>query len=160
MLLLNPDDHLRRQFDLGNKPAENIVKKNNNFVIPIPALGEAVHKIREKRPKSFQDDMSELDRLIRIGFLTINFIQNPTDTYCWAKKLSSMEDDDRNIISPMDALITATAITDPNSSTLYTMDNILLTNYNITDKINDWREERNMGSLSIQSFISITNNKK
>ena len=159
MMLLDPSDHLRRQFDIGSKAADKIVKKNNTFTVPMPALGEAIFKIREKRPESFLNNMGELDRLMNNGFINVGHIHS-SDAYVWAKKLTDMFDDSRDSIDPADALIAGAAIADADCSTLYTFDNKLLMNLTMLNSIEDWREERGMMSFRTSSIMDIINGRK
>ena len=159
MMLLDPNDNLRRIFNLGTKTAEKILRKNVSFVIPAPALGEAVMKVRDKRPDKFLDDMAELDRLLKTGLLNLSYIHNPTGVYYWAKRLSEMDNDDRDTISPMDALIAGTAIADPDSTTFYTVDS-LLTNSSMWDDVAEWRNDRGMRKISVSGIEDVIRTKK
>jgi len=158
-MLLDSSDKLRHQFDIGNKSAEKVVKKNNTFTVPMPVLGEAIFKIRDKRPDSFLENMGELDRLMKIGFIKVGYIHN-ADAYKWAKELSEMFDDSRDSIDLADALIAGSAITDPNCSTLYTVDDKLLTNYSMLEKIEEWRKDRGMMSFRTSSIMDVLNGRK
>ena len=86
MLLLDKDDMLRTHFDLKRKPADALVRKGHTFAIPMPAVGESIVKIKEKKPDSFMDIMQEFNRLLDKGFLTISYIRS-ADAYWWAKRL-------------------------------------------------------------------------
>ena len=77
MLLLNNKDPLRKQFGIGSKSADVIVKgKNHNFAIPMAAVGETIIKIRDKQHESFIPILKELDRLLEKGFFTVSYIRS------------------------------------------------------------------------------------
>lgn len=154
MLLLNKDDMLRHQLGLKSKPAEALVKKGSRFVIPMPAAGEALIKIREKHRDSFKEIMAEFDRLLDNEFFTISYVKDAT-TYEWARRLCSEKKDSRDWISPMDALITASAIVDEKCATLYTTDTTLLMDLDVLDDVNEWRLQRNIPKLKIRSVYDV-----
>ena len=142
MLFINRDDALRRHYNLGKKEAESCVAKNEKqFCIPMPALGEAVYKVHEKCGNHADDVLKELNRLIRNDFLTIRFINNPSKTFQIARQLSSEMNDDRDSISPMDALILATAITEQDCVALYTTYTKLILDTRVKDIISDSRDD-------------------
>ena len=142
MLFINPRDMLRRDYDLGTKPAESCVGKNERqFCVPMPALGEAVYKVHEKNGDDADDILKELNRLMKKEFLRIRFINNPSKTFQIARQLSSEMDDDRDSISPMDALILATAITEQDCVAFYTTDTKLISDTRVRDIISESRND-------------------
>ena len=142
MLFINQRDMLRRVYDLGIKPAESCVGRNEKqFCVPMPALGEAVYKVHEKCGDDAGDILRELNRLMKDGFLRVRFINNPSKTFQIARQLSSEMDDDRGSISPMDALILATAITEQDCVAFYTTDTRLIADTRVRDIISESRED-------------------
>ena len=83
----------------------------------------------------------ELNNLIRKDFLKIRFINNPSKTFQIARQLSSEMSDDRDSISPMDALILAAAITEQDCIKFYTTDRKLILDTHIMDVISGSRNE-------------------
>lgn len=72
LLFINRRDMLRPHYNLGNKPAESCIAKNEKqFCIPMPALGEVVYKVHEKCGNDADDILKELNRLIRKDFLNV-----------------------------------------------------------------------------------------
>lgn len=142
MLFINKNDTLRPHYNLGNKPAESCVARNEKqFCISMPALGEAIYKIHDKCGTNAEDALKELNRLIQKDFLRVRFINNPSKTFQIAKQLSSEMDDDRDSITPMDALILATAITEQDCIALYTTDTKLILDTRVKDIISESRED-------------------
>ena len=97
---------------------------------------------------------SELDRLVRNGFIKTTFLEPDERTFNLASKLMSIgRRDDRETVSAMDALITASSTVDPESSTLYTEDQNLLYNGRLREEIDDWRSRNGYPNMSIRSLL-------
>ena len=80
LLFINKKDALRPHYNLGNKPAEKCVAKNEKqFCIPMPALGEVVYKVYEKCGTDADNVLKELNNLIRKNFLKGNWSGPPPD---------------------------------------------------------------------------------
>ena len=156
MMFINDRDIFRNYYGMGKKRAENCMSKAlRPFTIPIPALGEAVYKIRDKSGEKWMDSLKELNRLIDLGFLNITYLQNSTELYKVAKELCRPVNDDRDRISPTDALIVAAATVDPDCSTLYTTDSVIITDTHLTEYITAWREDIDFPPLAITDLSSI-----
>lgn len=156
LLFINKDDMLRRHYNLGNKQAESCVAKSEKqFCIPMPALGEAVYKVHEKCRNDADDVLGELNRLIQKDFLTVRFINNPSKTFQIARQLSSEMNDDRDSISPMDALILATAITEQDCVALYTTDTKLILDTRVKDIISDSRDDLGFQPMRVCDIYDI-----
>ena len=150
MLFINQKDMLRRDYNLGTKPAERCVGSNEKqFCVPMPALGEAVYKVHEKFGDDADDILKELNRLMKKDFLRIRFINNPSKTFQIARQLSSEMDDDRDSISPMDALILATAITEQDCIAFYTTDTKLISDTRVHDIISESRDDLGFQGMRI-----------
>lgn len=118
-------DVLRIRNGLGSRKAESMVPRNHpEFRVPMPAVGEAICKIMEKnRPPDAMEAFSELDRLVRNGFIRTAHLDPDEQTFELAGKLVSVgHRDDREKVSAMDALITASSVVDPECSVMYTED--------------------------------------
>lgn len=156
MLFINQYDMLRLHYNLGRKSAEKCVAKNEKqFCIPMPALGEAVYKVHEKCKDDADNVLVELNRLMRSGFLRVRFINNPSKTFQIARQLSSEMDDDRDSISPMDALILATAITEQDCIAFYTTDTKLLLDTHVMDIIRNSRDDLGLQPMHVYDMDSI-----
>lgn len=142
LLFINRKDMLRPHYNSGNKPAESCVAKaEKQFCIPMPALGEVVYKVYDKCGADADEVLRELNNLIRKDFLKIRFINNPSKTFQIARQLSSEMSDDRDSISPMDALILAAAITEQDCIKFYTTDRKLILDTRVMDVISESRNE-------------------
>ena len=64
-------------------------------------------------------------------------------------------DDSRDQISPMDALITGSAIADERCNTLYTTDDTLLMDLQAIDEIDLYREQRGMTKFHVASIFDV-----
>ena len=102
-------------------------------------MGEAVMKIMDKRPSSFQAAMQEYERLVRSGFLSVSYIRDPSFTFSLSKGISKEREDPRDRISAADALILACAAADKDCSTFYTSDSKLLTDSFVSEAVDDMR---------------------
>ena len=156
MLFINKKDVLRLHYNLGNKSAESCVaKREKQFYVPMPALGEAVYKIHEKCRDDADDVLMELNRLIRKDFLVVRFINNSSKTFQIAKQLSSEMNDDRDTISPMDAFILATAITEQDCTAFYTTDMKLILDTRVKDIISESRDDLGFQHMNVYGIDNI-----
>ena len=121
----------------------------------MPAFGEAFCKIRDKAEDRIHDVREELDRLINANYIKIRYLRNGTDLFNIAAKLSKKNNDDRNNVSPMDALILASALTEPECTTFVTTDTTLLMNSDILELVEEWRSNNNMHELKIVDVNAI-----
>ena len=78
----------------------------------MPAFGEAICKIRDKSKGNAENAMLEMNRLMDVGFLAVRYLSNPYEIYGLARELSRSVNDQRDAVSPMDALILASATVD------------------------------------------------
>ncbi len=125
--------------------------------IPMFALSEAIHTIKEKRKEDGLEVVRELYRLIDKGELKVRYFTRDTalGAFDLAKELISIDGDERDYVSPMDALILATAASDPECSVLYTTDKTLLINAEIYNTIRTWRNDRGYESFRISDISEI-----
>ncbi len=158
LMFANKDDVLRKDMDVSKGSIESIIK-NGSFCVPMVALGESVHMIREKCSKECMDVLEELMRLLESGFLETRFISDPTATFTLARTISSDTVDDRDRISPMDALIVASAATDQTCTALYTSDSRLLSDANVSEVISKWRESQDYPYMTIRDVSDLFRSK-
>ena len=121
----------------------------------MPALGEAFHMIRTKCGERSKEVLEELIRLIDAGIVTIRYIRDAGDTFGFARDLSRECEDERDMISAMDALITAIAASDPDCRVLYTTDSKLLTDSHVSETLAAFREERRSPAMSIRDVSDL-----
>lgn len=161
MMFINRKDELRKDYGLKGRDAETCTNNSHrHFTIPIPALGEAVFKIREKNSDNWKESLDELDRLINIGFLDVVYLDKSTELYRVTRKLCRDVDDVRDMISPMDALIVAAATVNPDCGALYTSDRRILVDVYLNESVQEWRKEHGYPALRIAEISSILKNKK
>ena len=149
-------DELRIRKRLGSRKAESIVPRNHpEFRTPMPAVGEAMCKIMEKNcTAESMKAFSELDRLLRNGFLTTTYLRPDEQTFRLASRLMTIGNpDDRETISAMDAFTTASSAVDPECSTMYTEDQNLLYNGNLKKEIDEWRSQYGYPIMSVRSLL-------
>ena len=149
-------DILRNQYGIRlNNEIEKSLKKAHPFLmIPMPAVGEVFCKIRDKR-KDSQEAILEMNRLFDSKVVSPAYLKDGEEVFALAKEISKKMDDDRDQISPMDALIAAAATVDKNCVYLYTTDNTLMSDITILDTINEWRSERKYPQLKITEITNI-----
>ena len=156
MMFVNRDDSLRKDFDIGSKYAENCVRKNiRSLCVPMPAFGEAICKIRDKSKENAEDSMLEMNRLMDAGFLTVRYLSNPYEIYGLARELSKGVNDPRDAVSPMDALIIASATVDQDCRSFYTTDAKLFTECRVKDTVSEWRENLGFDTMAILQLSKI-----
>ncbi len=142
--------------DLGKRNAEAIVMRNHGrFGVPMPAFGESICKIRDKYKKNCNESFAEMDRLINHRFMEIKYLKNPVETFSIARKISSESSDSRNVISPMDSLIMASAIADPDCYSFYTADKKLTSDMKIKDIADQWRKSHGFRTMDIAGIFDI-----
>ena len=149
-------DDMRIRKGLGSRKAESMVPRNHpEFRTPMPAVGEAMYKIMEKNcTAETMEAFSELDRLLRNGFLKTMYLRQDEQTFRLASRLMTIRNpDDRETISAMDALITASSAVDPECSTMYTEDQNLLYNGRLRREIDEWRSQNGYPSMSMRSLL-------
>ena len=159
LMFSNHRDPLRKYYKIrGNKAEGSLIRNHPELKIPMPALGEVLCIIRDKCSDRSEDVIKEMNRLLDTGIVGTAYIHNANDLFSFANSITKETNDDRDQISPMDALIVATATTNPECSTLYTTDSVLLTNAGISDMIYDWRNNKNYDSLRIRDISEIIKN--
>ncbi len=155
MMFIDKKDQLRNE-KIGKKQIDTMLKSSAKHVaVPMPALGEAIHKVREKAKDRSREVFEELNHLLDNGIIEVRFIKNANDTFHIAQELSKNTTDDRDSISPMDALIAASAATDPQCKLFITNDSRLLLDGNVSETINNWREENGFIGLQIKDDSKI-----
>ena len=149
-------DRLRNHYNIRqNSGIEKSLKKTRPILmIPMPAIGEVFCKIREKS-KDSKGAILEMNRLFDDNIVSPAYLNDGEEIFALAKKISKIMDDDRDQISPMDALIAATAAVDKNCDYLYTTDNMLISNITILDVIKEWRSENGYSQLNITDITEI-----
>lgn len=145
MMFIDEKDKLRKKYNIERKSAEACTARNHGqLCISMPALGEVYFKQREKDSVRFDCSFNNLNRLIDKNFFDVRFIDEKGDTFGTAKEImdrSRSHKDERNVITPMDALILSMAIVDPHSSVFYTEDDKLFCNEDIFNIIDEYREK-------------------
>ena len=154
-MFIDKRDQLRNE-KIGRKPIEAMLKSSAKRVaVPMPALGEAIHKVREKAKDRSREVFEELNRLLDNGIIEVRFVRNANATFHIAQELSKDTMDDRDSISPMDALIAASAATDPQCKLFIPNDSRLLLDGNVSEILNNWRSENRLTGLQINDDSKI-----
>ena len=76
MMSVNKDDELRKKIGVGRGDIDSILG-NGSFCIPMVALGESLHMIRQKNPRDYEESLSESNRLLDKEFFETRFLKNP-----------------------------------------------------------------------------------
>lgn len=152
MMLINRNDGLRESLNLGPRSAEYIFRRNHpDFGVPMPAFGEAICKVREKGNRS-EELLIEMNRLMNASFVKPRYITDPDTVYRLARELCAEKKDGRDAISPMDGLILATAMADPECRFFYTSDTKLSYNSDVLNLVSDFRSEAGSPPLAIHQI--------
>ena len=120
----------------------------------MPAVGEAFCKIKDKCGERAVEVLEEINRLMD-KVITIRYIRDGQATFDIAKKISEYREDDRDRISPMDALIVAAATTDPDCNVFFTTDSTLLSDTKITEIISGYRDAEKYKPLCIRDIAEL-----
>lgn len=156
MLFVNKDDELRNNYGIGKKAASVAVCRNHHqLCVAMPALGEVFHMIRQKCGSNYMGPLKELNALLDSRFLETRYITNPGSVYSLAGRLVRETRDSRDSISAMDALVVATAATDPECTRLYTSDVALVSVSSVSDEVEGWREDQGYKKLAIRELSDI-----
>lgn len=158
LMFVNRKDILRRELGVNEGSIKSILK-GSSFCIPMAALGESIHMIREKNPKDYMPVINELMELLDAGFLNTRFMSDSDSTFMLARRISATTFDDRDRISPMDAFITASATTDQTCTALYTSDSKLLSDANVSRVISEWRESQSYPNMIIRDVSELFGNR-
>lgn len=153
-MFVNKNDSLRKVYDISKKPADVLFGKHK-FALPMPAMGELICKTREKQPDHYRDSLDEMCRLIDNEFLNARFLSNATDVYGMAKDLVREPRDSRDRISPMDALILATAVTDQDCESFYTTDSKLIYDARVHEIINEYRDSLGFKKMHVADISDL-----
>ena len=156
-MFIDQKDPLRYGYGIryNSKIESSLISRNRGTLcVPMPALGESICKVKDKCEGRESEIMTEHYRLLD-SVLHICYIRDAPDTFGLAKTLPKDVSDDRNRMSPMDALITATATVDPDYSVLYTTDSKLLSDARVSEIIDDWRSGRGYIPLSTRDVSDI-----
>ncbi len=121
----------------------------------MPAMGELLCKIREKRPGDYRDSVDELFKLIDSGFIDVRYISNADDVFGMAKAIVSKRCDPRDRISPMDALIIATAAANQDCEVFYSADSKLIADVDTHNIVNDCRKGLGFDSMRVNDISDI-----
>lgn len=151
MMFINKKDALRTANGIERKPIDKIIT-DRVFYVPLSAIGETFHKIGEKEddPEYRIEIYEEMQRLMTKNFLNIAHIRSGIDVFSNAKTIMEKNNgDDRDCISPMDALILAVAISDCECKSFYTTDQKLLFNYELKEFIKAERCARGLEDITI-----------
>lgn len=160
MMFINRRDSIRRATrTTAIRNVESLFGRSRpRFLVPVPALGETVQKVHDKhRCDGTEMDMyAELVRLMDGGFIEPRYLQHGRDVSRLFNRVMSVRiEDDRDRISPMDALITATAAVDPECGTMYTTDRDLMNNTILKNKVGRWRDENGYSPMQIDNIMDI-----
>lgn len=120
----------------------------------MPAIGEVFCKIRDKC-KDSQEAILEMNRLFDNNIVSPAYLNDGEEIFALAKEFSKIREDDRDQISPMDALIAAAATVDRRCTYLYTTDNVLISDITIYDSIKEWRTGKGYPQLTITDITDI-----
>ncbi len=150
-MFIDRKDSARKDMGVRGNDIEKSLKKHNQLAIPMPAFGETICKVMDKCGDDSEEVLSEMHRLIKRGVVIPCYIkpEDASDVFTIAKKLSTIICDDRDKISPMDALIAASATADTRCSTFYTMDSTLLSVSEASEIIDKYRDEKEHSRLEI-----------
>ena len=153
-MFVNKKDSLRKAYGIKGKPIESLFR-SQKFALPMPAMGEMLYKIREKQPNDYRDSIDVLFKLVDSGFIEVRFISNASEVYNLAKKIVEEKGDSRDQISPMDALILATAVADQNCETFYTADAKLITASQTHGLVEKFREELGYEPMDVSDISDL-----
>lgn len=149
-------DRRRIENHLGSKPAEGCVARNERHLhFPMAAFGEAICKVRDTCRDDIMQTMTEMNRLMDEGFFNVMYISNPSAVFRIAKDLSAGRKDGRDEISPMDALILASAVCEKDCDTFYTSDIKLLRDTNVQEIVCNERMDLGYEPLNIREVVEI-----
>ena len=161
LLLVNRTDSLRTELGIrSRKNGDALVRREHGrFVAPVPALGEVVQMLHLKCGRNDESEAhSELMRMMRSGFMEPRYIRDGENALMLARHLvADNGHDDRDNVSAMDALVTATAAVDPECDMLYTTDNELRRNERVLETVQDWRYGMGYRMMKIQTLDNILN---
>jgi hypothetical protein len=116
--------------------------KHEAYKITMPAIGEAFHKINEKRNAARKRDaFKTLEDLLNRGVIEVVGLGVSRDVFRYAREIMDECGDEypNSKVTPMDALITANAIVDCECVKLYTEDNTLTMNSKLHSIIDEAR---------------------
>ena len=149
-------DRLRNHYNIrSNNGIEKSLKRSRpTLMIPMPAIGEVFCKIKDKC-KDSQAVILEMNRLFDENIVSPAYLNDGEEIFTLAKEFSKTRDDDRDQISPMDALIAAAATVDKRCIYLYTTDNVLISDITIFDTIKEWRTTKGYPQLTITDITDI-----
>ena len=119
------------------------------------AFGEAICKVRDTCRDDIMQTMTEMNRLMDEGFFNVMYISNPSAVFRIAKDLSAGRKDGRDEISPMDALILASAVCEKDCDTFYTSDIKLLRDTNVQEIVCNERMDLGYEPLNIREVVEI-----
>ena len=149
-------DILRKRYSIRTGSIDSSLRKNRGaLVAPMAAFGEVICKIRDKNGGRSVETLVELNRLLDRCIIVPFYIKNGYDTFGVAKKMTERNPDERDNISPMDAFIIASAITEPRCRTLLTSDSTLTFNPRLSEIANDYREQHGYDPFSIRNVDEI-----
>ena len=142
---------MRKQHSIRTNKIESYLGRNHGIIgIPMAAFGEAICKVRDKRKDGSLEVFSELIRLLDAGVITPFYIKDGYNTYDVARKVAEPGWDARDNISPMDALIVASAIAEPSCTLLVTSDQTLTFNSKVSRIAREYREQRGYSPFKIK----------
>lgn len=155
-LLVDEKDSLRKDKNFRKRAPELLLRKNAvPLCVPMPAFGEAVCKIKDKCGDRGRDVFLELDRIMDNGTVVPRYLSDARAVFGLAKELSEDSQDDRDLISPMDAFIVAAAAADPECNLLVTSDTSLILDARLADAVASFREDRDFDTLQIKKYPAI-----
>ena len=149
-------DALRSRYGIRAGNIESSLRRNHErFMIPVAALGEVISKIRDKKRDRAPEALTEIIRLLDADVVAPLYIRNGYDTYNLAKEMSSSVRDGRDYISPMDALIIASAVTEPVCSAFVTSDKTLASDSKVFLIANEYREQYGYNQFKVKDIDEI-----
>lgn len=155
MMFINKKDVLRAEYGIERKPIDKLIT-DSVFRVPLSAIGETFHKIGDKvKDREHRMDIyRELQRLFDIGFLEVAHIDSGAEVFSRAATIMCKNNgDDRDSISPMDALILAVSVSDRESKFFCTTNQKLMFNYELKEYIKDERNAMGFDEIVIKDLL-------
>lgn len=150
-MFIDRKDSARKDNGIRGNDIEKSLKNHNQLALPMSAFGETICKVMDKCGEDSESVLLEMHRLMKKNVVIPCYIKSEyaSDVFTIAKNLSIIKCDDRDRISPMDALIAASATVDQRCTTFYTMDSTLLSVSEASEIIDGYRDEKDYSHLDI-----------
>jgi len=128
------------------------------YKAPIPAIGEA-YLVLNKKKRDTEAPLSVLNGLVKDGIIELVGLDTERDVFQYANDIMeefNSDQDYRDNITPMDALIVSDALMDPECVRMYTSDTKLL-DIRMIGYVNDIRKDidRSYSQISFKLHLRI-----